>query len=120
MRKLITLAALTVLASAGAAVAAPAGTRLSDSQFMAAYRCAGLTQALGGDSSAIEAMLKAQRAGRASHVADQAKDQKKQAERDVRRADAAAKQQLSAERDSACLAYSGGGTALAQNQGPSS
>ncbi len=115
MRSLITLAALAVFASAGAAAAAPAGARLSDSQFMAAHRCSGLTKALGGDSSSIDALLKTQRSGRASFVADQAKDRKHDAEREVRRADSAQRDRLAAERDSACMAYTGASPALAQN-----
>ncbi len=68
--KTLLIAAVAVSALAGAANAQSA--RISDSQYVALARCAGLAEGAGVDASDMDDALRAQRRGRADHVRQQA------------------------------------------------
>lgn len=92
------------LVAASPALAAP---RLTDSQFVQASRCRALAKApsLGvGDVAAFDALIKAQRQGRADYIIDKASDAVSTAGGQARRADEAVKADLIAERDGPCQA----------------
>ena len=62
--------ASTAAALAGTAQAQSA--RISDTDYIALARCAGLAEGSGADASTLDQTLRAQRRGRADHVRDQA------------------------------------------------
>lgn len=102
------------LAASTAAVAAPG--HLTDGQYLAAARCRALiaSPALGkGDTTAIDAVLRRQAAGRMSFVAEKADQVQLDAARAVGHADADAKAKLMAERDGACRVYAGASSGAA-------
>ena len=68
--KTLLIAAVAVSALAGAANAQSA--RISDSQYVALARCAGLAEGAGVDASDMDDALRAQRRGRADHIRQQA------------------------------------------------
>jgi hypothetical protein len=117
------LKALTIfaaLAAASASVAAP--TRLTDVQFMQANRCAALvaSPALGGgDASAIKALIKAQRQGRADYIYEKSEQMRDDAERLARHANDTQKARLIAERDSVCQSLAGAASARTAGGGGS-
>jgi len=91
------------------AVATPvlAAPRLTDSQFVRASRCHALAKASsleGGDAALFTALIKAQRQARADHIVEKASQAASAASGQARRADAAAKADLIAERDGSCQA----------------
>ncbi|MFZ5670906.1 MAG: hypothetical protein ACOY4K_15570 [Pseudomonadota bacterium] len=99
-----TIAAIVILAAATAVSgAAQAETRLSDSQYIAAARCRGLTT---GDAAAIEAVLEANRAGRVGVAVQQADVARRKAERQVRKARGAGqKAEVARDQAAVCAAF---------------
>lgn len=68
--KTFLIAAAAVAAFAGSAQAQSA--RISDADYVALARCAGLAEGSGADASTLEQTLRVQRRGRADHIRDQA------------------------------------------------
>ncbi len=105
---------LIVIASLTAAMSTAAGastTRLNDAQYVAAARCEALIAAPalgGGDTSAINSMLKAEGRGREQQVFDRADEARSDAAREARHAGPAARAGLSAERNGVCQAWNNG------------
>jgi hypothetical protein len=107
MKTLIAAAALMIAATATAAAAQPTA-RLSDAQFVKAARCKGLakSEALGAvDTSALDAVIKANKRARADFVVDRAMNAQNDAQSEAARADDARKAELIAERNGACAAF---------------
>lgn len=104
MKTLLISAALLAAASATAASAQPA-ERLSDAQFVKAARCKGLAKAEGIDTKAVDAVIKANKRGRADWIVDKALDAQDSAQAEASRADATRKAELIAERNGACQAF---------------
>jgi hypothetical protein len=105
------------LAASSAALAAPA--HLSDGQYLSAVRCRALiaSPALGkGDTSAVDAMLKAESGGRNSVVFDRAEEVRGEAVRAAGRAGPDERGRLIAERNGACQAFGDSGTTTAAVQ----
>ena len=100
---------IVLAATAATATAAMAETsRWSDGEYIKAARCRGIagSQALGVvDTSALDALLKAQSRGRAPHIVEKADTSRADAERVAKRAGAERKAALIAERDGSCRAY---------------
>ena len=71
MKTLLISATLLALAGATAVSAQPA-ERLSDAQFVKAARCKGLAKAEGIDTKAVDAVIKANKRGRADWIVDKA------------------------------------------------
>ncbi|HEY0053505.1 MAG TPA: hypothetical protein VGB49_08845 [Caulobacteraceae bacterium] len=94
-------AAGIVLASAGAALAAP---RLSDSAYLQASQCAGAAVALGRDVAGLDARLTLEGRSRQAAVLERARDARLNAERSGRRADELGRQRLAARWDATCAA----------------
>jgi len=68
--RILTIAAAAIVTVAGSTAAFAAEARLSDSQFIQAARCSGLAS---GDAAAkFNAVIKAQKRGRADFVVDKA------------------------------------------------
>ncbi|HYE45056.1 MAG TPA: hypothetical protein VEA44_04700 [Caulobacter sp.] len=107
MKTLAAAAALFVAVSATAA-AAQSDARLTDAQFVKAARCKGLAKsaALGAiDTSALDAVIKANKRARADFVIDRAMNAQDEAQSEANRADDARKAELIAERNGACAAF---------------
>lgn len=100
MRTLATIFVLTAVSAA--AVSAQAQTRLTDTQFIKAARCAGLA----GDER-FDAVYKANEKGRPSFVISKAEEAKGNAKRQARRAENGAKTDIQAELSGACAALLG-------------
>ena len=99
MRLFIASLALASAALAGAANAQ--ADRLSDSEFVALARCAGLYQGAGRDAETLNHQLRAERRGRADHIRERATNARSEAASEARSgADA---ERLAAER-AACTA----------------
>lgn len=82
------------LAAAVLAVAplhAQAGERLTDMQYVQAVRCQALAGGLGVDTSAVDAVVRAERSGRHSYIAERASEARRTARRDVARAEGRAR-----------------------------
>jgi hypothetical protein len=112
----IALSVALGLAAMSATAAMAQGARLSDAQYIAAARCEGLmtSAALGRqDTSAIDAMLKAQSGGREYAVFDRADGAREQAQQAARHGGVYAKAALVAERDGACRSLLGAPTLAA-------
>lgn len=106
MRTIIAIAALAA-ATTTTAFAQP-NNRLTDVEYMQAARCAGIASADSSISTAsINALLKAQSAGRMSFVEDKADEMRSDAARSAKRANGYAKEKLNAELDGACKRYLG-------------
>ncbi len=106
MRK-FTAAAIAIAAVAGftTTTAATAQTRLSDTAYIKAARCAGLA---GEDAAQFNELVKSNARGRASFVLDKAANAKSDAARQVRKADGeGAKAQIAAELAGACAGLAG-------------
>lgn len=98
--RLVIVALVAVAASP--AFAAP---RLTDSEFIQASRCRALAKApsLGaGEAAAFDALIKAQRQGRADYIVERAASSVSKASGQARRADETVKADLIAERDGPC------------------
>jgi hypothetical protein len=95
------ITAAVIAATAMSATAAFAADRLSDTQFIKAARCAGLA---GEDSAAFDAVVNANKRGRADFVVDKAMDARDDAARQVRRAREGGKAAIAAELAGPCAA----------------
>ncbi len=99
--RIITAAVIAATAMSG--LAAPAAFaaegRLSDSQFIKAARCAGLA---GADSEKFDALVKANKRGRADFVIDKAMTAKSDAARASRSAREGGKAEIAAELAGVC------------------
>ncbi len=117
IKQLIVVASL---AAASATIASAAPTRLNDAQYVAAARCQALISSpvLGkGDTSVIDAVLKSEGRDRTEIVYDRADEARADAAREARHAGAAARAELTAERDGVCQAWNGGaGSTMASTQ----
>lgn len=103
--RIITAAIIAATAVSGiTATAAFADTRLSDAQYIKAARCAGLS---GEDSDKFDALLKANRRGRADFVSDKALNAKNDAARQLRSAREGGKAEIAAELAGACANLAG-------------
>lgn len=103
MKTLLISATLLALAGATAVSAQPA-ERLSDSQFVKAARCKGLAKADGVDTKGVDAVIKANKRGRADFVLDKALNAKNDAARQARSAREGGKAEIAAELAGACAA----------------
>ncbi|HEX8233119.1 MAG TPA: hypothetical protein VF559_07235 [Caulobacteraceae bacterium] len=105
----ILMAALLVAAAGGsAAMAQPGGA--TDIQYLKAARCAGLASSAnlgGGDASAFDAWLKANRANRSTYALEQASARKSAARMQANKATGYGKSELQAELSGACAALKG-------------
>lgn len=104
------IAAILIAATASTAALAQPAARLSDRDFVKAARCKGLmkSDALGAaDPAAIEALLKANKRGRADHIVEKANMATDAARVEAAKADESARAELIAERDGACQAFAG-------------
>lgn len=103
--------ALTAIAlTAAFASAAQARTNLSDVEYLQAARCSGLAAsgALGEtDTTAIEAMLKAESRGRVGYIVDKGAAAKSDAKRQATRAKDERRAGLQAELSGACARFLG-------------
>ncbi len=97
------LASLALASAALAGAANAQADRVSDSEFVALARCAGLYEGAGLDAQTLNNELRAARRGRADHVREQATNAKARAEAEAASASGGAAEQLAAER-AACAA----------------
>lgn len=100
--KLFMIAALLAAASTPALAA---NQRLTDTAYLQAVRCKALAQTQGADTTAIAAMLKAQKGGRDSYIGERAKSMTREAEREAGRAGEYERGRLTAEVNGVCAAY---------------
>lgn len=101
MRALI----LAVALATGVSSAASAEVRLSDSDYITLSRCSGLVTATGGDVAASNAAIVEARRNRPAHIRERAADARREAMRQVNRADANQRAALISERDTQCAAF---------------
>jgi hypothetical protein len=104
----VIVATASAAAAAGSAYAQPGW--LSDVAYVQAARCAGLASSskLGSpDGASLNALLKAQAAGRDQTILDQASDAEQQAKREASRADDYGKTRLQAELSGSCSSFKG-------------
>ncbi len=104
MKTLLISATLLALAGATAVSAQPA-ERLSDSQFVKAARCKGLAKADGVDTKGVDAVIKANKRGRADWIVDKAMNAQDDAQVEASKAGDTRKAELIAERNGACQAF---------------
>lgn len=99
--RIITAAVIAATAMSGltATAAFAAEGRLTDSQFIKAARCAGLA---GDDAGKFDALVKANKRGRADFVIDKAMTAKSDAARAARSAREGGKAEIAAELAGAC------------------
>ncbi|MGA0599683.1 hypothetical protein ACO2Q3_03160 [Caulobacter sp. KR2-114] len=100
-----TLMAIAALATAGAAVAAPASSRMSDVQFLQLNRCAGLVasqQLGGGDGKLVDAVIREQSRGRDPYIMERADQMRDDAATAAQHASGDYRAKLVAERDGVC------------------
>ena len=89
------------------ATAASATDRVSDLDYLKASRCKALAAGLGsGDTSSLDALVKAQARGRSDVILQKADDEASRAKREAGRPEL--KERLSAELSGPCMAYMGG------------
>ena len=108
---------VATLAASSVALAAPA--HLSDTQYLSAVRCRALiaSPALGkGDTSAVDAMLKAEGGARNPALFDRAEQVHDDATRAANRAGPDERGRLIAERSGVCQAFGDSGTTTAAVQ----
>jgi len=100
----ITTAAIIAAAAVSGltATAAFAQTRLSDMQYVKLARCSGLA---GEDSARFDALLKANKQGRDSYIADKAASARTTAAREARTAGEGGKASIAAELNGACAKF---------------
>lgn len=108
------LVAVTMFAGAAALTTAAfaSGSKLSDSQYLAAAHCQGLfnSKALGSvDASSINAIMKSEGAYRSPEIADRADEVRNQAMSRASHASAGARSELISERDGACQVWAKAG-----------
>jgi len=102
----IALAGLLVAGSV-TPVFAGQSTHLSDGEYLAAARCAGIAEGLGADTKAYERVLDVESANRPNFVMDAADNARSDGARLARRSDAKAKTEVAVEHDGVCKAYAG-------------
>lgn len=100
MKKIIISVIAGSIVSVGAA---SADDRISDAQYIALSRCAGLAQALDQGGDAWAERLRETRTGRSMLVQERAREQENQARRSVRRADDRRKAELAEELHGRCV-----------------
>ena len=101
------MAALGIVAVVSPSPASAAAAQLSDGQYVATARCAGLATGLGSDASSFEKVLRDQEVGRMPMVMDQASETRDNAAREAKRAGPDTRARFTAERDGACHAIAG-------------
>ncbi|MDB5472636.1 MAG: hypothetical protein JWR84_4196 [Caulobacter sp.] len=104
MKTLLISATLLALVGASAVSAQPAD-RLSDAQFVKAARCKGLAKGEGIDTKGVDAVIKANKRGRADWIIDKAMNAQDDAQVEASKADGTRKAELIAERNGACQAF---------------
>lgn len=108
MKSALLLAAASLAIAGGLAGAAQAGARLTDVDYLKANRCKGLAAGLGaGDTSGLDALIKAEGLSRAPTIYDQGQKEEARARRDASHTDG--KERLTAELNGPCVAYLSGG-----------
>lgn len=95
------------LLAAVSPASAAGNSYMSDSQYLAAARCAGIAQGLGADASAYDKVLDDQSGGRETFVTARAGSSREDAAREARHAGPDTKAHLSAELGGVCHAISG-------------
>jgi len=98
--------AAVLLATVGLACAgvASASTHVSDVDYLRANRCKGLAMGLGaGDTTALDALIKAEGRSRAEAIVLRAQDEQARGKREASKADL--KDRLTAELNGPCEAY---------------
>ena len=105
----------TLVSAAAMAVSNPVGAaeRLSDVDFMNASRCAGLAEGFKIENTSLKALLEDQRGWREGFIQEKADEMRQEAAGQVRRANAAGKQRISAELNGACKTYLGSSPTVA-------
>ncbi|HEX7757862.1 MAG TPA: hypothetical protein VF459_00045 [Caulobacteraceae bacterium] len=109
MSMLKSLILVAALGASSTALAAPA--RLNDSQFLELNRCRALTASTelgGGDTKAVDALLKAQSRGREEYITSHGDELAQDAARTAHRATGEGRARLIAERDGTCQSLTGG------------
>ena len=96
------LLAIAVLSVAAGAAQAQT-VRLSDRNYIALSRCAGLAEGSSVDAASVQSQLRSQRQGRGDHVRSQATEARQSAIAEIRAATGTDAERLSAERN-VCLA----------------
>ena len=100
----ILTAAVILATAASTTVAFAQSDRLTDTQYISAARCAGLMQ--GADTTAIDAVLNANKAGRVGVVLDRAEVARKAAASKARKANGpGSKAEVAREIAGACTAF---------------
>ncbi len=103
--RILTAAVIAATAVSGlTATAAFAQARLSDTQFIKVSRCAGLA---GEDSAKFDAVIKANKRGRADFIVDKAFNAKADAARELRSAREGGKAEIAAELAGVCASLAG-------------
>jgi len=104
--RILTAAIIAATAMSGVAATAAFASegRLSDSQFIKAARCAGLA---GADAEKFDALIKANKRGRADFVVDKAMTAKSEAARASRSGREGGKSEIAAELAGACATLVG-------------
>jgi hypothetical protein len=107
--RIITAAVIAATAVSGltATAAFAAEGRLSDSQFIKAARCAGLASGADAEAAKFNALVKANKRGRAHFVVDKAMAAKSDAARAARSAREGGKAEIAAELAGPCAALAG-------------
>lgn len=103
--RIITAVIVAATAVSGlATTTAFAQTRLTDMQFVKLARCSGLA---GEDAAKFDAVIDANKQGRATFIADKAKDARRAAVREARSAGEGGKAQIAAELSGVCARFAG-------------
>lgn len=100
MRLLITIC-VTALAAAGSV---QASQRMTNVQYVQTGRCAGLAAGGGQDATAFDTALRDNRSGRHGGTLASAQSARREAQREIRRADGETRERLAAELSQACAA----------------
>ncbi|HEY5289130.1 MAG TPA: hypothetical protein VIJ59_03755 [Caulobacteraceae bacterium] len=120
LRNIVTGGALLAGAAVLATTATASATHLTDSQYIAAAHCQGLSnsRALGEtDSSGINALMKSEGAYRVPEISDRADDAKTRAMSMAAHASPAVRSELVSERDGACQVWARGAGATVASGG---
>jgi hypothetical protein len=105
-------AVLVVTLGLACAGVASASEHVTDLDYLKANRCKGLAVGLGsGDTAALDAMLKSESRSRSDAVVERATEEFTKAKREAAKTDL--KDRVSAELNGPCMAYLGGGKAMA-------
>ena len=108
MKSALLLAAAGLAIAGTVAGAAQAGAHLTDVDYLKANRCKGLATGLGaGDTSGLDALIKAEGVSRPEIIYQQGQKEVERAKRDASHTDG--KERLTAELNGPCVAYLSGG-----------